>query len=119
MTKKFLVQVQFDERTRFLQSDTELRKNISCVLNSFFKIWTNGSMPEIQVAMDERKLRFCPCGCGGLVIAAPTSSEPCRIKAALERICDMNPGSPLYEDRDALYAAIKEGRALLAELDGR
>ena len=49
MDKQFLIQVGTDERTRMQCNDGELRTHLEIYLNSFFTLWTAGSMPNVRV----------------------------------------------------------------------
>ncbi len=51
MTKKFLVQVQCDERTRMLCTDEAMREYVELMLSNLFTVWTNGSRPTVQARL--------------------------------------------------------------------
>jgi hypothetical protein len=49
MQKEFLIQVIPDPKTRMYLTDDQVRANLEIVLSAFFKCWTEGPVPHVQV----------------------------------------------------------------------
>lgn len=51
--KEFVVQIEYDERTRWFQTEREQAAVIACLCRATLSIYTEGSIPSVRVVPRE------------------------------------------------------------------
>lgn len=48
-TKKFLLTVTHDDRTRMLNPNVEELEGLRVMLQNFYQVWTSGPVPKVEI----------------------------------------------------------------------